>query len=73
MIIRIRETRYSKIDNLLRNELYQNCLNCLHWKETDDLCGLYKEIPPPKIIVAGCETYRDIDDIPYCDIDDIPY
>ena len=44
---------------------YQNCLNCEHWSNGKDLCGLYNAKPPTDIIVYSCPEYKDNDDIPF--------
>ena len=44
---------------------YKNCLNCEHWKYTEDLCGLYKAKPPTEILVYGCDSHKDDQDIPF--------
>ena len=36
----------------------QSCLQCLHWKEKEEMCGLFKQRPPAKIIVVGCEKHE---------------
>ncbi len=56
------------VDNVIKNPMtmpYQNCLNCKHWKPTDDICGLYKAKPPTEIIVYSCPSYEDDMDIPF--------
>lgn len=44
---------------------YQNCLNCTHWKYTEDICGLYDAKPPTEILVYSCPSYEDNNDIPF--------
>ena len=44
---------------------YQNCLNCKHWKLTDDICGLYKAKPPTEILIYSCPSYEDDMNIPF--------
>jgi len=34
-----------------------DCLSCDHWDDKKDVCNLYKALPPPKIIVNGCEKF----------------
>ena len=36
----------------------QSCLQCLHWKEKEEICGLFKQRPPAKVIVVGCEKHE---------------
>lgn len=44
---------------------YQNCLNCEHWKRTEDICGLYNAKPPTEILIYSCPSYKDDQDIPF--------
>lgn len=63
---------YSTINEAIRkfivnsnNNPFQNCLNCIHWKQKEDKCGLYNAKPPAEIIVYSCPSYTDIEEIPY--------
>lgn len=57
---------------LIHAQAWQTCLNCIHWKEkkvidmreegsvkewTEFNCFLFKALPPPHVIVNGCEEY----------------
>jgi hypothetical protein len=43
-----------------------SCLSCVHFKEHEgELCNLYKQRPPAKVIAAGCESYMDNRGVPY--------
>ena len=56
------------INKIIANPMtlpYRNCLNCEHWKYTDDLCGLYGAKPPTEILVYGCDSHKDDQDIPF--------
>lgn len=44
---------------------FQTCLNCMHWKYEQDLCGLYNSKPPAEIIVFSCSSYSDDGEIPF--------
>ena len=39
------------------------CLSCEHFKEAQEICELYEERPPAKVIVIGCPSYNA--DIPF--------
>jgi len=41
----------------------KTCLNCDNWDNIDQLCSLYKTLPPPKVLVVGCENH--VDEIPF--------
>ncbi len=53
------------IKNITSSNIFQNCLNCKHWKYTEDKCGLYNEKPPAEIIVNSCPDYKDDGEIPF--------
>ncbi len=56
------------IDNIIKNPKtipYQNCLNCEHWNEAKDICGLYNVKPPTEILIYSCPSYKDDQDIPF--------
>lgn len=46
------------IDACKAEGLFPNCTQCLHWHETKEICQLYKQRPPAKVIVKGCEKYE---------------
>lgn len=45
----------------------QNCLNCANWQvgtpKSPEGCLLYRQMPPPRVIVHGCEQHEF--DIPF--------
>ena len=53
------------IKNITRSNIFQNCLNCTHWKYTEDKCGKFNAKPPAEIIVNSCPEYTDNNDIPF--------
>jgi len=53
---------------MLEEGWFRTCYNCEHWIEgppdnLQQICGKYKQRPPTKIIVCGCEDHSD--NIPY--------
>lgn len=48
-----------------QNHIYQSCLNCLNFQEQKELCSLYNQRPPAKVIAFGCESWDDKDEIPF--------
>lgn len=42
-----------------------SCLTCVHWGQVTEICNLYKQRPPAKIIVAACDSYMDDLEVPY--------
>jgi hypothetical protein len=47
------------------DELFATCLTCCNFDVDSVFCRLYKQSPPPHIIVRACDQYMDIDDIPF--------
>ncbi len=35
----------------------RNCTKCFHWQDNPELCTLFKQRPPAKVIVVGCDHY----------------
>lgn len=52
---------------LNRKDIYpfQSCLSCIHFKEQTEICNLANQRPPAKIIVFGCNSYVDNQDVPF--------
>jgi len=50
---------------LIKAAIWRTCLNCDNWRLTKlgNLCALYNVLPPPSVIVHGCQEH--IDDIPF--------
>ena len=46
------------IETMERAGFFTNCLNCDRWDKANSICGLAKELPPPEIIVLGCENHQ---------------
>ena len=61
-------TRYNALDALARKladswydaNLFKSCINCDHWQDDKQLCGLYSMLPPAKVIVTGCDKHTDL-------------
>lgn len=50
--------------------IVQSCATCKNWSEDAAAgvingCSLFKRMPPVKVIVNGCNEYKDICDIPF--------
>jgi hypothetical protein len=43
--------------------MFETCLNCDNWNDRDEICTKFKERPPAKVIVCGCEHHES--DIPF--------
>lgn len=41
----------------------RTCLTCDHFHEQKELCGLYGQRPPARIIAFGCPSY--VNEIPF--------
>ena len=44
--------------------LFRNCGKCSYWQEGRG-CSLYQALPPVRIIVVGCDSFNDTDEIPF--------
>jgi hypothetical protein len=38
--------------------LFNTCCNCIWWQDYPELCTKFKERPPAKVIVKGCEWHE---------------
>jgi len=47
-------------DYMMDIGMFRTCLNCAYWNEKNETCQYYKQKPPAKVIVCGCETHTDI-------------
>lgn len=48
------------------SEIYRTCENCKFMSEQGPaFCGLYQMTPPASVIVAGCPSHDDKQDIPF--------
>lgn len=43
---------------------FQSCINCIYFKE-NETCDLAKQRPPAKVIIFGCNSYSDVNEIPF--------
>lgn len=73
----LREVAKARIvlqDKLVKTHTWQTCLNCLWWHPgpppegsmidaRPPQCEKFKAVPPPHIIVSGCEDHEN--DIPF--------
>lgn len=53
------------IRNITRSNIFQNCLNCMNWSYSKDVCAKYGVKPPTDIIVNSCPEYEDSEEIPF--------
>lgn len=54
----------SLFDRLVDEIKRQSCPNCMHWNIEEEFCTKFKQRPPAKVIVRGCEHF-DEDEIPF--------
>lgn len=45
--------------------IYRTCLTCKNWNEQGELCKLYNQRPPAKVIVLACDSWEDDNEIPF--------
>jgi len=43
----------------------RSCISCHNFDEKTELCKLYQQRPPARVIAMACESYEDIDEIPF--------
>lgn len=48
-----------------QNGLLKSCCNCLNFREHIELCGLYNQRPPARVIAYGCPKWEDKDEVPF--------
>lgn len=36
----------------------QSCLQCMHWEDNKEMCKLFNQRPPAKVIVNGCKYHE---------------
>lgn len=46
-------------------DLHPSCLSCGHFNEGSEICTLYNQRPPARIIASGCPSYSDLDEVPF--------
>lgn len=52
------------MEKIGHDTIFRNCSMCEHWVEGRG-CGVYQALPPVKIIVCGCDKFKDNDEIPF--------
>lgn len=50
-------------NSLIRRFQWHCCLNCDHWDSVKESCKKYNAVPPPRVIVVGCDDHEI--DIPF--------
>jgi hypothetical protein len=48
--------RDKKISELIE-QLNTTCIKCGHFNEKDEMCNLYKQRPPARVIAFGCPSF----------------
>lgn len=72
---KLRDDAYTDLGYLLKEAVinamqsqrhpFKNCLNCRHFNEKTELCYIYKQRPPARVIAFGCPTHKDNEEIPF--------
>jgi hypothetical protein len=53
---------YEIIDDA-ENQVFKDCLNCIHFKEKEELCGKFNQRPPAFIIARACPDWEELGEI----------
>lgn len=54
------------LQNYGPSEIYKTCENCRHMTEQGPaFCALYQVTPPVAVIIAGCPSHDDKEDVPF--------
>ena len=55
------------LGHILKTDIFpfQNCLSCVNFNETKELCKKWNAKPPARVIAFGCDQYEDVDEIPF--------
>jgi len=56
----ISDLSYCFVEMLVDHGFFRSCLNCSEWNKKEDKCNKFKCLPPPEVIVTGCEHHSDI-------------
>jgi hypothetical protein len=57
------EASYNAIETA--TDPFANCLNCLNFNENKEICNLYNQRPPARVIAYGCPQWIDIMETPF--------
>lgn len=62
----LRASIYYCIEETIKhNPIYQSCLNCINFNEQKELCNLYNQRPPARIIAYSCPMWEDKETVPF--------
>lgn len=63
----LRSALINTFENTIKqvDPVYISCLNCINFKEKEELCGLVNQRPPARVIAYGCPRWEDVDEIPF--------
>ena len=48
------------VERLKAEGYLNNCCTCHYWNDDKQICDKFKERPPAKVIVCGCEFHEEI-------------
>lgn len=48
---------HAVIDRLKNEGAFDNCTTCMYWDDKNEMCEKFKQRPPAKVIVHGCEFH----------------
>jgi len=42
------------------NVIFQSCVNCDNFNDEKEICNLFKQRPPARVIAHGCEKWAEL-------------
>lgn len=55
------------VEHIIKDQpIYRSCLNCIKFNEKAELCNLYNQRPPARVIAYSCgDKWEDVREIPF--------
>jgi hypothetical protein len=60
---KVRHDRDAVHREMIQQQIFRSCINCEHFNEKTEYCGVAHQRPPAKVIVFGCPKW--MADIPF--------
>ena len=59
----IKEKDIELRSEMVKQHVWQCCLNCVEYNSLEEKCGKYNARPPLKVVIVGCKEYDE--DVPF--------